>query len=593
MHPAITQVAELRHQGASRREIQRHTDPLARLCVGSYAVKPAGEEDEHCLRAIALVDRLEGVAASHTTAAIAHGLPVRKDFLGAVQLSALVGRRGKPKSGPGYRTHVRRVDPEWLVTVRGLRATDALRTVLDCARMVDADWGRDGDAALHQGLITSDALAAAAGSVTNLRGAGRARALAGRVRSSGAESPGESLTRLRLQRLGLDPEEQVELAVSGNPRVDFLVDRWLVVEFDGKAKYAMSGDVSLAHWEEKQRHDLIVEAGYEVVRITWAELWDEGRLKERIARAIRRAGLRHGHSARASFGDAGSRMAGSRQHSDNPLNTGTSEYSRHAGSVRAFSESLEDFGVSGRSRSLWAFSESLDVVGVRRHCRAGRARLGRAELPKGARLPSASWISPPSSRRCPPRCPWSAPSTSSFRSSGRSASCCACRISRSTTTTSAACTPVRCSPSPRPATGALVLGNFGNAPGARGAAGPVDASIRYRKIARGPVTAEATIGRDRRRVRHRRRARGRASQAALRHLAAQGLGPLLPGRPLDPPLPEGVDAVRTAERAGHGIVYLTGRPEWCRADTERWLEEHGLPDGPLTCATTGTAGPPG
>ena len=205
------------------------------------------------MRAIALVDRLEGVAASHTTAAIAHGLPVRKDLLGAVQLSALVGRRGKPKSGPGYRTHVRRVDPEWLVTVRGLRATDALRTVLDCARMVDADWGVViGDAALHQGLITSDALTAAAGSVTNLRGAGRARALAGRV-SSRAESPGESLTRLRLQRLGLDPEEQVELAVSGNPRVDFFIDRWLVVEFDGKAKYAMSGDVSLAHWEEKQR----------------------------------------------------------------------------------------------------------------------------------------------------------------------------------------------------------------------------------------------------------------------------------------------------------------------------------------------------
>jgi phosphoglycolate phosphatase-like HAD superfamily hydrolase len=51
--------------------------------------------------------------------------------------------------------------------------------------------------------------------------------------------------------------------------------------------------------------------------------------------------------------------------------------------------------------------------------------------------------------------------------------------------------------------------------------------------------------------------------------------------PLDPPLPDGVRAVMSAERAGHRIVYLTGRPEWCRSDTESWLAQHGLPYGPL------------
>ena len=61
--------------------------------------------------------------------------------------------------------------------------------------------------------------------------------------------------------------------------------------------------------------------------------------------------------------------------------------------------------------------------------------------------------------------------------------------------------------------------------------------------------------------------------------------------PLDPPLLEGVDAVRTAESAGHGIVYLTGRPEWCRADTEWWLKEHGLPDGPLYMRDNGDRRP--
>ena len=49
----------------------------------------------------------------------------------------------------------------------------------------------------------------------------------------------------------------------------------------------------------------------------------------------------------------------------------------------------------------------------------------------------------------------------------------------------------------------------------------------------------------------------------------------------DPPLTEGLAAVAEAASNGHRIVYLTGRPERCRADTTAWLAEHGLPDGEL------------
>lgn len=52
--------------------------------------------------------------------------------------------------------------------------------------------------------------------------------------------------------------------------------------------------------------------------------------------------------------------------------------------------------------------------------------------------------------------------------------------------------------------------------------------------------------------------------------------------PDDPPLPEGVALARaSAERDGCEVVYLTGRPERCRADTVAWLARHGLPDGRL------------
>lgn len=49
----------------------------------------------------------------------------------------------------------------------------------------------------------------------------------------------------------------------------------------------------------------------------------------------------------------------------------------------------------------------------------------------------------------------------------------------------------------------------------------------------------------------------------------------------DPPLPEGVQMVAQAVARGHEIVYVTGRPERCRADTVTWLAANGLPAGPL------------
>ncbi|HYN56192.1 MAG TPA: HAD family acid phosphatase [Motilibacterales bacterium] len=51
--------------------------------------------------------------------------------------------------------------------------------------------------------------------------------------------------------------------------------------------------------------------------------------------------------------------------------------------------------------------------------------------------------------------------------------------------------------------------------------------------------------------------------------------------PDDPPLSEGLGAVATAARAGHVVMYLTGRPERCRTATHAWLTAQGLPAGDL------------
>ena len=48
----------------------------------------------------------------------------------------------------------------------------------------------------------------------------------------------------------------------------------------------------------------------------------------------------------------------------------------------------------------------------------------------------------------------------------------------------------------------------------------------------------------------------------------------------DPPLEQGI-ALAQASAEDCDVVYVTGRPERCRADTLDWFRRHGLPDGEL------------
>ncbi|GAA0493770.1 MULTISPECIES: LNS2 domain-containing protein [Streptomyces] len=60
--------------------------------------------------------------------------------------------------------------------------------------------------------------------------------------------------------------------------------------------------------------------------------------------------------------------------------------------------------------------------------------------------------------------------------------------------------------------------------------------------------------------------------------------------PDDPPLPEGI-ALALESAAECEIVYLTGRPEKCRADTLDWLARHGLPEGRVWMRPSGDRRP--
>lgn len=50
--------------------------------------------------------------------------------------------------------------------------------------------------------------------------------------------------------------------------------------------------------------------------------------------------------------------------------------------------------------------------------------------------------------------------------------------------------------------------------------------------------------------------------------------------PHDPPLEEGFEVLRRLAEV-YDVVYLSGRPEGCRPDTEEWLARHQAPPGPV------------
>ena len=289
----VIRVTDLVVVGASRADVRRSTAGLERMAAGAYAdTSHCGPEEVHVTRTRAQLGRLTEVVASHTTAAVLWEIPVPRARLSTVHVSPTAGRLGKPKCGRGYHIHDLSVHEGEAVDLDGIPATNPVRTVLDCARLLDRDfdWAvAAADAALHGGLLVASDLAQAAAGVHTLRGAARARALPS-LCSALAESPGESLLRLRLMRMGLELVEQYSMPwVEGNPRVDFLVEGRLVVEFDGEGKYELNGNPARAHWLEKLRHDRIVEAGHPVVHVTWAHLWDEPALSRRVHRALRQA----------------------------------------------------------------------------------------------------------------------------------------------------------------------------------------------------------------------------------------------------------------------------------------------------------------
>jgi len=228
---------------------------------------------------------------SHTSAALLHGLPL----LAERRADTVVIRAGGGHGNINRTLHARRAPlaPADVEVVRGLPVTSLARTVADLVRELPfPEAVMIADVALQRGLDRGELLALTA-TGRGCRMAERALAFA----DSRSESPGESLSRVRIAQAGLPaPELQQEFR---GPFGQFLGrgDFWwaeygLIGEFDGAGKYGTllepGRTATQAILAEKRREQALQDAGLSIVRWVWSDLWRPG-LIDRIRGAMSRS----------------------------------------------------------------------------------------------------------------------------------------------------------------------------------------------------------------------------------------------------------------------------------------------------------------
>ena len=303
----VLTTGELARRGWAAGEVrsQVRAGRLVRVRRGAYATTTAagadGSHRRHRVEVLAAVSSLDaGAVVSHASAAVLHGLQLWRVPLVRVHVTRDVASGGRVHRAVRVRTAP--LAPDEVVTIDGVVATSAARTVVDLLRDVGFEQGVvTADAALRTGLVSRASLSLALERARGWPGVPRARRVVA-FADARSESVGESRSRVAIARAGL-PVPHPQLAVVRDDgvvvgRCDFGWEELGVVgEFDGKVTYGRAllrpdqepGD---AVFEEKLREDALRDAGHEVVRWVWAELRDFAPVVARFERARARAARR-------------------------------------------------------------------------------------------------------------------------------------------------------------------------------------------------------------------------------------------------------------------------------------------------------------
>lgn len=302
-------------EAAIRRELRRGTLWSPRRSILAVVVLPEPDADDvpgrrfaerrrAALAATAAALANGGHVVSGRSAAVLHGLPLFREP-DQPQLTAAapvtMGRRGGLLARPAT------IRPAELSSWFGVAVTNVPRTLVDLARHDRWDGIIAADAGLRAGLVTRREIDRALARASGWPGVRRARTTLS-LADPRAESPLESLTRLRLHYSGLPmPEPQVWIRVGSiRYRVDLCwqVQR-LILEVDGRIKYVdgarwqgkriVEADGRFGYreddplWQEKVREEHLSRVGYRALRVMWDDIvHDWPTTQERIRAALSR-----------------------------------------------------------------------------------------------------------------------------------------------------------------------------------------------------------------------------------------------------------------------------------------------------------------
>lgn len=254
----------------------------------------AGERERHIIKAYGR-QHPEAVFCS-TSAAVMHRLPVSYSDLGSLHIYTSVSAPSSSSS----RVVRRQVNEIHKEIVDGVAVADIVYATAEA--MCDSSFENGlaiADAALRRLKIERDLL----GEVIEKLAAGHkgvevAREVA-RYADGRAESGGESIARAVMIREGILPSDlqrefQDPLDSQKTYRVDFVFElasgKTVIGEFDGRSKYedpVLRGDRTALDVlrEERQRESHITLLGMPVLRFTWNDVRQKGRLVEMLRKA--------------------------------------------------------------------------------------------------------------------------------------------------------------------------------------------------------------------------------------------------------------------------------------------------------------------
>lgn len=226
----------------------------------------------HVLRVYAAMDQVgRDTVASHESAAVMHDMALLRHPGDEVTLASSPGKR-RSGTRPGVTVYAALLPPGQLTRMYKVPVTNPTRTAVDLARKLPfMEAVVVADSALNRQLATKPEILGILEKCARWPGARQARRVL-EFAEGGAESVLESCGRVILSEHGVETP-QVQATLHG-PGFSYSVDLYwprhrTIVEFDGLMKYKTAKDMR----NQFQRDRVLRDAGYQVIHVTWHEIF--------------------------------------------------------------------------------------------------------------------------------------------------------------------------------------------------------------------------------------------------------------------------------------------------------------------------------